>query len=379
MFSKRADWNPRINRLTRVREELARDGEDILDLTVSNPTQASIDYPHDELSAIMARAARAPYRPEPLGILSARSAVAEQFGCSPDDIVLTASTSEAYSHLFKLLSDPGDAILTATPSYPLLDHLAGLEQVQLHTFPLEFHRRWEIEATALRESMSIETRAIVVVNPNNPTGSYVTAAEQEAIASLGVPVISDEVFFDYPLEPVHAASSFASASSTLVFVLGGLSKSAGLPHYKLGWIRLTGPELMKKEALAGLELIADSFLSVATPVQEALPELLAAGSRIRSAISQRTASNLADLRSEVSGRNGVSVLPVEGGWSAVIRVPRTSSDEDLAVTLLEQARVAVHPGYFFDFATDGYLVVSLLTPRDVFAEGVRRILRGLPA
>ncbi len=378
MFSKRADWNPRVNRLTRVREELAREGEDILDLTVSNPTQAAIDYPYDELSAIMSRAARAPYRPEPLGILSARSAVAEQFGCSPDDIVLTASTSEAYSHLFKLLSDPGDAILTATPSYPLLDHLAGLEQVRLLTFPLEFHRRWEIETTSLRESLTAETRAIVVVNPNNPTGSYLSAAERDAIASLGVPVISDEVFFDYPLAPVEPPVSFASSSSALVFVLGGLSKSAGLPHYKLGWIRLAGPELMKRQALAGLELIADSFLSVSTPVQEALPELLVTGRAIRSAISQRTASNLAELRSAISEQHGVSVLPVEGGWSAVMRVPRTSSDEDLAVTLLEQERVAVHPGYFFDFASDGFLVVSLLTPPNVFAEGARRILRGLP-
>ena len=379
MFSRRADWSPRINRITRVREELARNGEVVLDLTVSNPTQAGIDYPRDELSAIMARAARAPYRPEPMGILSARSAVAERFGCSPDDIVLTASTSEAYSHLFKLLSDPGDAILTATPSYPLLDHLAGLEQVRLQTFPLEFQNRWEIAASTLRESVSAGTRAIVVVNPNNPTGSYVSEVEQHAIASLGVPVISDEVFFDYPVAPVQPPASFASTSSTLAFVLGGLSKSAGLPHYKLGWIRVAGPDLMKRQALAGLELIADSFLSVSTPVQEALPELLAAGDRIRNAISQRTASNLARLRSEVAGRGGVSALPVEGGWSAVMRVPRTSSDEDLAVTLLEEERVAVHPGYFFDFATDGFLVVSLLTPADVFADGIQRILRGLPS
>ncbi len=379
MFSRRAEWSARVNRLTRVRRELTSAGAEILDLTISNPTQADFDYPSDELAAIMARASRAPYRPEPLGILTARSAVADHLGCSAADIVLTASTSEAYSHLFKLLANPGDAILTATPSYPLLDHLAALELVRLRTFPLEFHRRWEIDPAALRESMSAETKAIVVVNPNNPTGSYLSAEEQSAIASLGVPVISDEVFFDYPLAPVHSPTSFASLASSLVFVLGGLSKSAGLPHYKLGWIRLAGPDLMKREALAGLELIADTFLSVSTPVQEALPELLVTGARVREAIARRTASNLDHLRNEVAAARGSSVLPVEGGWSAVIRVPRTSSDEELAIVLLERDHVAVHPGYFFDFASDGFLVVSLLTPPDTFAEGVGRILLGLPS
>ncbi|HEX2061081.1 MAG TPA: pyridoxal phosphate-dependent aminotransferase [Thermoanaerobaculia bacterium] len=359
MFSKRAEWSAPLNELTIARR--ARGA--LLDLTETNPTRAALPYPHDELAEALARGARASYDPDPRGLSSAREALAASLQCSPGELLLTASTSEAYSFLFKLLTDPGDVILTATPSYPLLEHLAALELVELRRFPLEFHRRWELHDVPV----DARTRAIVVVNPNNPTGSFVTPREQDALASHGVPVISDEVFLEYPLDA--RGESFVR-DDVLAFTLGGLSKSAGLPHFKLGWIRVSGPG--SAEALDALELIADNFLSVATPVQVALPELLRIGARIREAISERTRANLATLRAAFANVAAVNVLPVEGGWSAVIRVPRVMTDEQLALALLDRG-VVVQPGYFFDFESEGYLVVSLLTEEPTFREGVARI------
>jgi hypothetical protein len=370
-FSRRAHWNAPVNQLT-----IARQGRgELLDLTVSNPTRAGIDYPLEELSDVMGRAARAAYDPDPLGQRSAREALADELTCHPDDLVLTASTSEAYGFLFKLLCDPGDAVLTATPSYPLLEHLAALELIELRPFALEHHQRWELESAHVRAALTERTRAIVVVNPNNPTGSYVTADEQDALAAFGLPIVSDEVFRDYPVDMTPAPSFVRD--DVLTFALGGLSKGAGLPHYKLGWIRISGPPAARREAIAALELIADNFLSVATPVQTALPELLAVAPRIRSAILDRVRSNLVTLRAAMP--KAASVLPVEGGWSAVIRIPRTASDEEFALQLLTRDAVVVHPGYFFDFASEGYLVVSLLTPSAPFAEGVRRLAQAIPS
>jgi len=366
MFSKRAEWNAAVNRLTLARQ--AYRGT-LLDLTNSNPTKAGLPYPLDELAEVMGRAARATYDPQPLGIASAREAVARELACDAADFVITASTSEAYSFLFKLLCDPGDALLTAKPSYPLLEHLAALELIELHYFPLEFHKRWEVDPGRIHEALRDRTRAVLVVNPNNPTGSYVTAAEQDAIARFGLPVISDEVF--HPFAFGDGGPSFVR-DDVLTFTLGGLSKSAGLPHYKLGWIRVSGPG--KAEAIDALELIVDNFLSVATPVQVALPELLAIAPRIREAIRERTSANLAALRTAIANDPAATVLPVEGGWSAVIRVPRVESDEALALRLIEEHGVVLHPGYFFDFDADGYIVVSLLTEPEIFNEGITRII-----
>lgn len=364
MFSKRTHWSAPLNRLTVARRQHA--GE-LLDLTETNPTRALLPYPHEALADALARGAGASYDPDPRGLRSAREAVAGHLRCDAGDLILTASTSEAYSFLFKLLCDPGDEILTATPSYPLLEHLAALEMVALRTFPLEYHKRWELHDVPL----SSRTRAIVVVNPNNPTGSFVTQREQDALAALRVPIISDEVFLDYPVE--GEGSTFVR-DDVLTFTLGGLSKSAGLPHFKLAWIRVSGPG--KHEALNALELIADNFLSVATPVQVALPAILTLASPIREAIQQRTRRNLESLRKFAPP--SVSVLPVEGGWSAVIRVPRLTSDEELALALLDRG-VVVQPGFFFDFAREGYIVLSLLTPEDPFAAGVQRLLAMMPS
>jgi len=357
VFSKRAHWSAPVNALTLAR----RARTDVLDLTETNPTRAQLAYPHDELADALARGARASYDPDPRGLLSARETLAEHLQCDTDDLLLTASTSEAYAFLFKLLTDPGDALLAATPSYPLLEHLAQMEHVTLRTVAMEFHRRWELHDFAPDE----RTRAILVVNPNNPTGSFVSHDEQDALARHGLPIVSDEVFLDYALE--GRGETFVR-DDVLTFTLGGLSKSAGLPHFKLGWIRVSGPG--KRDALEALEMIADNYLSVATPVQVALPELLRIGANIRAQISQRTHNNLATLRA-IANR-AIDVLPVEGGWSAVLRVPRVMSDDELALHLLERG-VVVQPGFFFDFDRDGYLVVSLLTPESIFKAGVEII------
>lgn len=366
MFSRRADWKPSLNRLTLARQ--SRD--DLLDLTETNPTRAGIEYPLEELSEALARGAHATYDPDPRGLPSARETLAEHLGCDAGDLLLTASTSEAYAFLFRLLTDPGDAILTATPSYPLLEHLASMEHVELHTFPLEFHRRWDIDPARVRAAITPRTKAIVVVNPNNPTGSFVHPAD---VAPFEMPLVSDEVFLDYPLD---ARGTSIVRENALTFTLGGLSKSAGLPHFKLGWIRVSGPG--KEEALDALELIADNFLSVATPVQAALADLLPLGALIRERISRRTRENLDALREATRRVPSAHVLPVEGGWSAVVRVPRTMSDEELALALLDRG-VVVQPGYFFDFDTDGYTVLSLITRREIFDEGVRRLVDMIPA
>jgi hypothetical protein len=356
MFSRRALWNTPLNRLAISRAKHPH----ALDLTESNPTRAGIPYPLDEIGEAFARAAHAPYHPDPRGLVSAREALAEHLNCDVGELLITASTSEGYSYLFKLLTDPGDNVVTATPSYPLLEHLAHLELVEQRTVAMEFHKRWEIDAANI--PIDVRTRAVVVVNPNNPTGSFVTAAEQEGLAAGGLPIISDEVFLDYPLE--GRGTSFESA-----FVLGGLSKSCGLPHLKLGWIRTRNAE-----ALEALELIADNFLSVATPVQVALPRLLILGAQIRESIRLRIRESLDTLKRVLATRPHAQLLPVEGGWSAVVRVPQLESDEEFALRALEEHDVIVHPGYFFDFERDGYFVVSLLTPPATLEEGISRIV-----
>jgi hypothetical protein len=369
MFSRRAQWNTPPNRLAVARAR----HPDALDLTESNPTRAGIPYPLDEIGEAFARAAHARYDPDPRGLPSAREALAAHLGCDAGELLITASTSEAYSFLFKLLTDPGDNVVTATPSYPLLEHLAQLELIEQRTFAMEFHRRWELDAS--RIPIDSRTRAIVVVNPNNPTGSYISREEQEALSRHGVPIISDEVFLEYEIEgreemgEGRSFSTLPSPFSPLTFTLGGLSKSCGLPHLKLGWIRTKN-----REALDALELIADNFLSVSTPVQVALPELLVLGARIRDAIRVRIRESLDALKRVLNERPHAQLLPVEGGWSAVVRIPQLESDEEFALRALEEHDVIVHPGYFFDFARDGYFVVSLLTPPATLEEGISRIV-----
>jgi alanine-synthesizing transaminase len=376
MFSSRLNWDVSPNPLARLLEQKRAGGAAVLDLTESNPTRAGISYPAAILEAIRHPQALR-YEPSPRGLLSAREAVVKYYAerglpFSPGRILLTASTSEAYAYLFKLLADPGDQVLTPRPSYPLFDYLAALESVNVRQYPLRYDGAWHMDFVELERAISPRTRAIVVVNPNNPTGSFLKPDEWDRLQVLagdrGIAILSDEVFSDYGFEP---ASRVRGEDRALTFTMSGLSKIAGLPQMKLGWIALSGPEA--DAAMERLELIADTYLSVATPVQLALPELLVLSAEIRAQIQARTRANLDALRSIVAG-SPVNVLNVEGGWSAILQVPRIRSEQEWALMLLGERDVLVQPGYFFDFESEAFLVVSLLTPRDVFEEGIRRLI-----
>ena len=371
-WSRRLPWEHPTNRLTRAVEERRACGLPVLDLTETNPTRVGIPYPEGELAEILRRGADPVYEPHPRGMLAAREALAASLSCSPDDLVLTASTSESYSFLFKLFGDPGDEVLTTAPSYPLLDSLAALEGLELSHVHLSPGRGFALDVERVELSLTPRTRLLALIHPGNPTGAFLSVSEQAAIsdlcASRGLPLISDEVFADYPLaDGPHAGPTAAASGEALSFSLGGLSKSAGLPSWKLGWIRVGGPAGLRRRAVEALEMVADSYLSVGTPVQRALPGVLELAPRIRSAILGRIQGNLQTLRS-LPG-----LLEPAGGWSAVLRFSLPQSDEELALEILERTGVLVHPGYFFDFETDDFLVLSLLPEPARFAEAVRNL------
>jgi aspartate/methionine/tyrosine aminotransferase len=365
-------------------EERSARGLPLIDLTETNPTRVGLPYPEEELAELLRRGATPEYRPHPLGIPEAREALAAVLSTpgdpvSPDDLVLTASTSESYSYLFKLFADPQDEVLTAAPSYPLLDSLAALDSLVLGHVPLEPDRGFALDSKVVADALSPRTRLLVLIHPGNPLGRFLSAQEQEAVAALcasrGLPLISDEVFSDYFFtdDPHRAGPAAAVAGEALAFSLGGLSKSAGLPSWKLGWIRVGGPPDLRRRIVSALELVADSYLSVATPVQRALAGVLDLAPRIRAAILERLRGNLSVLRRVMAGLPGVELLEPAGGWSAVLRVSRPSPDEELVLELLDRTGVLVHPGYFFDFASEDYLVLSLLPEPARFAEGVLRL------
>ncbi|HXA03652.1 MAG TPA: pyridoxal phosphate-dependent aminotransferase, partial [Bryobacteraceae bacterium] len=293
-------------------------------------------------------------------------------------ILLTSSTSESYAWLFKLLADPGDEVLVPRPSYPLFEFLAQMEAVRVKHYPLIYQDGWSINTEALADAISGRTRAIVLVNPNNPTGSFVKRCELDILVALcaerSIAIISDEVFADYVFEPdAERIPSLAHVDEALAFCLSGLSKIAGLPQMKLGWIVIGGPPVLRTEASERLELIADTYLSVGTPVQHALPKLLAAGENVRSQISARVRENLQHLRAAIGDHSPAEILRVEGGWYATLRVPRTKTEEEWCLELLEHHDVLVQPGFFYDFESEAYLVLSLLTGAETFRDGVQRI------
>lgn len=369
------------NALTRALQALRRAGTPIVDLTASNPTQVGIEYPPDLLDGL-SQPSSLVYDPQPLGARNARQAVAQDHArrgaaVSGDDVVLAASTSEMYSWLFKLLCDPGEAVLVPSPSYPLFEHLTRLEGVRAHHYRLAYHGRWEIDFASV-EAAPADAKAIVLVSPNNPTGSYVSAAEVDALSEVcrrrGWAMIVDEVFADYPLETSAPSTDVATRAGVLTFSLGGASKSLGLPQVKLGWAVVGGPDAERHAALEGLELIADTFLSVGTPVQAAAPDLLRRGAVVRQRIHDRVRRNLEAARVIAAARPACTLLPVEGGWSGVVRVPATRSEETLVLDLLRTEHILVHPGYFFDFHHEAFLVFSLLVPEDAFAEAFARML-----
>ncbi|HEX4427060.1 MAG TPA: pyridoxal phosphate-dependent aminotransferase [Terriglobales bacterium] len=384
MFSKRSDWSLTTNRFTDVQRDLQRTGREVLDLTVSNPTRAKFTYDANAILAALSNPNVMDYDPQPKGLLSARQAVVGYYlnhdascNLSPESVVLTTSTSEGYSYVLRLLCNPDDEILVPKPSYPLFDFLGDLQDVKLVPYPLLYDHGWQIDFPSLEKAVTKRTRAIVLVNPNNPTGSYVSASEREVLNQFcnqhSLSLLADEVFLDYGLkEKPHP--SFITNQSALTFTLSGLSKISGLPQMKFSWVVTSGPPEMVAAALDRLEVIADTYLSMNAPIQMAAPIMIEQRKNIQPLLMDRVRTNLQEFDRQLAGQKTCQRLEVEGGWYAVLRVPATQSDEDLAIEILRQASVLVHPGHFFDFPSDGYLVLSLITPTEDFREGTRRFL-----
>lgn len=389
MFSSRVQAELAPNRLALALERVRAEGRPFIDLTESNPTRAGFDYPADLLRPLGDPRGLA-YSPQAFGVVEARRAIAREYAgrgllVNPDHIVLTASTSEAYSLLFRVLCDPGDEVLVPRPSYPLFEHLSRFDAVATRPYDLEYHGAWSVDVDSVGRALSARTRAVLVVTPNNPTGSFLKSGELDAVAALcagrDAALIADEVFADYELVAGASASSgrVLAQPDILAFSLGGLSKSIGLPQVKLGWIGVGGPPASVERALARLELACDTYLSVSTPVQLAAGELLEHGAAVRRQIQARVAANYRALIMRGAATPTCETLNADGGWSAIVRVPSLCPEEELVLNLLEQAGVLAHPGYFFDFPRESYLVVSLLPPENVFGEGVSRLLRHVDA
>jgi alanine-synthesizing transaminase len=391
MFSSRTEWPLTPNRLSEILRERRARGLPILDLTESNPTRCGFTYDSEKIFGALAKPRARQYEPDPRGLLSARQAVTDYYAergvkIGPDQIFLTTSTSEAYSYVFRLLANPGDAILVPQPSYPLFDFLAGLNDVEVVPYPLLYADGWQLDAEALESRLGRRARAILVVHPNNPTGSFVRRRELEFLLrhcrDRGLALIADEVFADYAWGPLRPPTdrpdearvvSHAGVEEVLTFTLSGLSKISGLPQMKLAWLVVTGPAGDRRGALARLEVIADTYLSVSAPLAHALPELLELRRSLQPQIRERVESNLRWLDGQLSPPSPVSRLKAEGGWYAILKLPSHRSDEDWAVEILRQEGVLVHPGHFFDFPSEGHLIVSLLSPRTDFETGIRKI------
>ena len=383
VFAKRTNWRLAPNRLTQALEQARAAGEEILDLTESNPTRCGFQYNHGEILHALAQPEGLRYQPDPRGLRLARESVAAYYAergarVDPDHIVLTTGTSEGYSFAFRLLCDPGDEVLVPAPSYPLFQLLADVQDVKLVSYLLFYDHGWHLDLHSLRTAASPRTRAVMVVHPNNPTGSYVKPGEAEALTEFcrerQLAIVADEVFLDYN----HAGSprpSFAGNGGALTFTLSGLSKISALPQMKLAWIVTSGPPQPAQTARERLEVIADTYLSLSTPLQLSLPRLLEQRQSIGPQLLQRIAANLGELDAQLARQKSCARLDLEGGWYAVLRVPVTASDEDLAIALLQRRSVLVHPGHFYDFPADGYLVLSLITPVESFREGLQRILQ----
>lgn len=381
MFADRTNWNLAPNRLSEALARHRAAGKPLVDLTVSNPTQCGFEYDGEAILRALSHPAGLTYEPNPRGLEAARRAVLTYYAergaqVAPEDIFLTSSTSEAYSFVFRMLCNPGDELLIPAPSYPLLDFLAGIQDVKLVRYRLVYDHGWQIDFHALEQTITPRTRGLVAVHPNNPTGHFAKPAEIEALNALcaarGMALIADEVFLDFGLTATPA--TFAANRVSPTFILGGLSKICGLPQMKLAWLLVSGPEPWKSQAMARLEVIADTYLSTATPVQLAAPVFLEQRRGFQPQVMARVRANLAELDRQLSGQEICARLVVEGGWYAVLRVPATRPDEDLAVEALTKKNVYVHPGHFFDFPGDGYLVVSLVAPEGEFAAGIRLLL-----
>ena len=382
MFAERTKWNLAPNRLSQALERHRAVGKPLVDLTASNPTECGFAYDQSAILEALGNPAALKYEPAPRGLASARQAVCHYYaerGALPgvEDLLLTTSTSEAYAYVFRLLCNPGDEVLIPAPSYPLFDFLAEIQDTKLVRYPLIYDHGWEIDFHALEQAITPHTRAIIVVHPNNPTGHFTKRAEVEKLNAIcsarELALIVDEVFLDFSLR-VEQPSSFAGNRDVLTFTLSGLSKTCGLPQMKAAWVVTSGPQELKRDALARLEVIADTYLSMNAPVQLALPSFLAQRRTFQEQLMGRVRRNLAELDRQLALQKVCSRLEVEGGWYAVLRVPATHSDEDLALTLLDEKGAYVHPGHFYDFPSEGYLVVSLLVEEVPFSQGMTSII-----
>jgi alanine-synthesizing transaminase len=388
MFASRTNWRLETNRLTRALEEHRKSGKELLDLTASNPTECGLAYPEQEILSALSNPRSLSYRPESKGLREARESVAEYYAgragfsatdsrVDPERILLASGTSEAYTHIFRLLCEAGDEILVPAPSYPLFEFLADLADIRLVPYPLLYDYGWQIDFASLRAALTPHSRAALVVHPNNPTGSFVKSREAAELAEIcaarEMAIVADEVFLDYAAgaAPVH---TFALSDTALTFTLSGLSKISLLPQMKLAWTVVSGPEAIVQTAVDRLEIIADTYLSPSTPVQLALPKFLSLHHELQAQLRQRIAANLSALDAMLRESKSLTRLDREGGWYALLRVPVTATDDDISVALLEHCSVLVHPGHFFNFSRDGFLVLSLISPENEFREGARRLL-----
>jgi alanine-synthesizing transaminase len=389
MFSQRTNWRLSTNALTRAIEEARASGRNILDLAISNPTEVGVRPDSEVVLAALANPEAMHYDPQPRGLLEARRAVCryyreshDVFGLDPERLILTTSTSEAYSYVFRLLCNPDDEILVPKPSYPLFEFLADLADVKLVPYPLLYDHGWQIDFDSLYKAATARSRAVILVHPNNPTGSYVSATETSALNTFcrdyNLALIVDEVFLDYSHDGAPRAS-FVTNADALTFTLSGVSKISALPQMKLAWVATSGPQDRVTEAGGRLEVIADIFLSMNAPVQLAAPVLLDQRKQIQPILLDRLRVNLAALDRQLAAHPSCTRLRVEGGWYVVLRVPAVESSEDLAIRILREAAVSVHPGHFYDFPTEGYLVLSLITEPADFREGLARLLRVIAA
>ncbi|HEY2361841.1 MAG TPA: pyridoxal phosphate-dependent aminotransferase [Candidatus Angelobacter sp.] len=384
MFASRTNWNLKPNLLAEALEQHKASGLRLLDLSASNPTECGFKYDAPAIMRALCAPASLQYRPDPKGMKSARQAVSDYYAehgaaVAIDDLVLTASTSEAYSFIFRLLCNSDDELLIPTPGYPLFDFLADVNDVKLTRYPFFYDHGWHIDMHALKQGITPRTRGIIVVHPNNPTGHFTKAKEiaqlNQICSANQTAIIADEVFLDFSLGSEQ--KSFVANSGVLTFTMSGISKISGLPQMKFAWLAVSGPHDVKREALARLEMIADTYLSLNAPIQLAAPVLLQQRKQFQQQLMTRVRANLAELDSQLSEKKHVSRLAVEGGWYAVLRIPATRPDEDLAIELLQTHDVYLHPGHYYDFPGNGYLVVSLITPQDDFNEGLRRLLSAI--
>jgi alanine-synthesizing transaminase len=379
MFSRRTQWDLAPNRLTLAHQKALASGKKIIDLTISNPTRAELKYNESEILNALNNPQSLDYDPQPKGLRSARDAVSQYYApaIDPESLILTTSTSEGYSFVFRLLCNPGDEVLVPKPSYPLFDFLAELQDVNLIAYSLLYDHGWQIDLHSLENAITSKSRAIVLVHPNNPTGSYVGTQERQQLNELcrrhSLALIVDEVFLDY----AHGGErrpSFVTNKDALTFTLSGISKVSALPQMKLAWIAISGPPSEVTPAMQRLEVIADTYLSLNAPIQLAAPVLLDQRKTVQPQLLRRVRSNLAELDRQLAAQKSCTRLEVQGGWYAVLRIPITRSDEDFAIELLQRSGVLIHPGHFYDFASDGYLVLSLIAMEDEFRNGVAAVL-----